>query len=68
MPSPFPINAAAVQSIRQSARSATANLPNLNPSDEAILGLEFQKGETVIELATGRTFEVLAGTRRTVAV
>jgi len=41
---------------------------NLNPSDEAILGLEFQPGEEIIERDTGQRYEVIAGTRRTVAI
>jgi len=68
MQEPFPVNAALVKSIRGDALSATKNLPDLAPSDEEILNLEFQKGETVIERATGTAYTVLAGTRRTVAV
>lgn len=65
---PFPIQPDLVKAIRKEAQAATKNLPDLAPSDEAILNLEFQKGETVIERATGITCTVLAGTRRTVAV
>lgn len=68
MEQPFSISPDLVRAIRKAAQEATKNLPDLAPRNEAILGLEFQPEETVIERATGLTYTVVAGTRRTVAV
>lgn len=68
MEQPFSISPDLVRAIRKAAQEATKNLPDLAPRAEAILGLEFQPEETVIERATGLTYTVVAGTRRTVAV
>jgi len=68
MVEPFPINPDAVKQIRNDVLKQARLQGNLNPSDEAILGLEFQPGEEIIERDTGQRYEVIAGTRRTVAI
>jgi len=65
---PFPIAPDLVKAIRKSAQDAVENLPDFAQRDEAILELEFQPEEIVIERATGLTYTVVAGTRRTIAV
>lgn len=57
-----------VQKIRSEVLESLEVLPSLSLSREEALNLQFKPGDIVYDKRTGKQLEVIAGTRRTVAV